>query len=91
MLHHGTREPAEEHEMVERLILVDPSNPAESHTLEGGVPIYALIGYARVVGGDVERVAGAYHLSLEAVRAALAYYERNRAAVDAFLAANDAA
>ncbi|TAK20102.1 MAG: hypothetical protein EPO26_18555 [Chloroflexota bacterium] len=54
----------------------------------GGVPIWALIGHLRVVEGGVDEVASAYDLPREEVEAALAYYRRNKAYIDARLLLN---
>ncbi|MBI3979903.1 MAG: hypothetical protein HY331_17145 [Chloroflexi bacterium] len=50
-----------------------------------------LIGYWQNVEGDFARTAEAYDVPLQAIEAALAYYEKHRSAIDARLAANDAA
>ena len=42
------------------------------------------------VNGDAAQVAEEYEVSPEEVRAALAYYKRNKAAIDARLARNAA-
>lgn len=42
-----------------------------------------------VLGGNVAEVAAAWHLSEEAVRAAVRYYERHRALYDAFFLLQD--
>jgi uncharacterized protein (DUF433 family) len=56
-----------------------------SHDGEGGVHVWALIGYLRANGEDVDRAARAYDLPREAVKAALAYYKRRQAVIDARL------
>lgn len=77
------REPAiEEHP--------DRPGPADARLAGYGVPVWALVGYYHVTGGDLARVAADYDLPEEAVKAALRYYERHRAAIDARLAANAA-
>jgi uncharacterized protein (DUF433 family) len=53
-----------------------------------GVPVWALIGYKRATGGDVDRLASSYDLPREEVEAALAYYRRNKAYIDARLLLN---
>ena len=50
--------------------------------------MWALIGYLRMVDGDINRVAEDYRIPPEAVEAALAYYDRYRSEIDARLAAN---
>lgn len=55
---------------------------------EGGVPIWALIGYLEAVEGDLDRAARDYEISRDAVEAAVAYYRRNRDVIDARIEAN---
>ncbi len=55
-----------------------------------GVPVWTLIGYLRVVDGEVEEAAAAYELPREAIEAALAYYRRNKAYIEARLLLNSA-
>ena len=45
---------------------------------------------SRAVNGDLRRTAADYHVSHEAVEAALAYYEQHKPAIDAHLALNAA-
>ncbi len=61
---------------------------AEARIAKYGVPVWALIGYLKVVGGDVERVANDYAVPVDVVRAAKAFYDRNRDAIDARLIEN---
>ena len=70
----------------------DPSKPgvADARTVEGGVPVWALIGHYLATGQDAAVVAKSYRLSLNTVQAALAYYQRHRAVIDARLEANAA-
>jgi len=78
---------------IARWIALDPLRPwpAEARIRDFGVPVWALIGHYRyATGHDVERVATDYELPLEAVEAALAYYGRHQAEIDARLAANAA-
>jgi uncharacterized protein (DUF433 family) len=71
--------------LIERWIRPHPhhSNPADAVLAESSVPVYALIGHLPVAQGDLDQVADAYEVPREAVEAALAYYRRNRAAIDA--------
>lgn len=55
-----------------------------------GVPVWALIGYLQAAKGDVARVAKDYALPPEAVEAAITFYRRHRAVIDARIAANAA-
>ncbi len=61
---------------------------AEARLVDSKIAVWALVGYLRMVDGDVARVASDYDLPREAVEAALAYYRRHQAALDARLAAN---
>ena len=57
------------------------------------VHVWSLVGYLRGMDGDVVRVAKAFNLPVEAVQAALAYYEpneRNRILIDDRIDANSA-
>ena len=58
---------------------------------ERGVPIYAIIGALSPAFDNLDDVADAFGVSREAVDAAIAYYRRHQAAIDARLAANHVA
>ena len=79
----------EEH-LIERYIELNPHKPwvAEARLKDYGIAVWALIGYLPAVGGDVARAAADYEIPREAVEAALAYYHRHQALIDARLAAN---
>jgi len=67
----------------------DYSASADEARIAGtGVPVRALIGHLPAAENDVCQVAQDYELPVDAVRAAVAYYERNREAIDARLAQN---
>ena len=75
----------------ERLIAahVDASwGRAEARLRPSGVSVWALVGYMRATGGDPERARQAYELAPDELAAALAYYRRNKAYVDARLLLN---
>jgi len=76
--------------LIERHIEWDPHHPGPSDVRlsESWVPVWAVIGHLPSVGGDAEQAAADYELTAEAMAAALAYYEANRGAIDARLAAN---
>jgi uncharacterized protein (DUF433 family) len=82
---------AERDRLIEQYIEPDPhsSAPYDVRIKEVGVHVWAIIGYLPVVGGDPDQVAAGYHVSRQAVDAAIAYYERNRAIIDARIQAND--
>jgi uncharacterized protein (DUF433 family) len=63
--------------------------PADVRIKGTGVPVWAVIGQYKAEGGDAQYVADGYRISLEALQAALAYYEENTAVIDARLAANE--
>jgi uncharacterized protein (DUF433 family) len=77
-------------ELICRYIEDDPARPGpiEARITQVGVPIWALIGYLRAAGGDVEMVARDYEMPPDAVRAAIAFYRVHAAAIDARIAAN---
>lgn len=70
---------------------IDVSNgPDEARLIGSGVHVWALVGYARAMSGDLARVALDYGLTEAEVRAALAYYQQNPQAIDAKLASHAA-
>ena len=77
-------------QLIARWIEKDPSRPgpANARITDHGASVWALIGYLRAVGDDSSRVAHDYALPDEAIAAAIAYYKRNRAVIDARLTAN---
>jgi uncharacterized protein (DUF433 family) len=79
-------------ELIARYIEPDPwhPGPADVQVRGYGVPVWALVGHLPAVDHNPEQLARAYDLPLEAVEAALAYYEANRALIDGRLAANAA-
>lgn len=81
-----------DHELVARWIEQNPDRPGlgEARVVGYGVPVWALVGYRLMVDGDADRIADDYDLPREAVVAALAYYRRHRAVIDARIAANAA-
>ena len=78
--------------LVERYVEANPHRPgpADVRLRELCVPVWALVDYWRAADEDLQRVAADYHLAEEAVEAALAYYERHQAVIDARIAANAA-
>jgi len=77
--------------LIERHIEEDPSRPgpADARLIQYGVPVWTLIGSVQAVDGEAERVSQDYQLPVEAVEAAIIYYLRHKAAIDARLAAKD--
>ncbi len=68
----------------------NPNRPgaADWWVKDRGVSVWALVGYWKTPGQDVESVARAYAIPPEAVEAALAYYRRHQELIDDRLAAN---
>jgi uncharacterized protein (DUF433 family) len=88
------REEPEDQALIERHVAPDPAGrgAAYARLTEAGTPVWALVAYHQGdAGGDVRLVAEGYGASAEAVRAALAYYRRHRAEIDAWLLLNRAA
>ena len=58
---------------------------------ESGVSVWAIIGYLyQAADGDIELVARDYDLPVEAIRAAIEFYNAHTEAIDERLAANSA-
>jgi uncharacterized protein (DUF433 family) len=72
------------HELIARWIQQRPRRvgPAEAWVLPYGVPVWILIGQLQLEEWNLERIASDHRLSLEAVRAAVAYYQRHQIAID---------
>lgn len=83
---------AEEDALIREYVEENPYHPgpADVRLRWAAVPVWALVNYWRAAEGDPERVARDYHLSAEAVQAALAYYRRHEAVIAARIAANAA-
>ncbi len=79
-------------ELISRWIEPSPHKPgpAEAWVLPYHVSVWALIAQLELDGWDLPGVADWYELPVEAVEAAVAYYERHRAEVDARIARNRA-
>ncbi len=91
---HATRKHAT-NTLIERHIEPHPDPVKEGYAWyrlkERGVPVYAIIGSMTPTFDNADDVADAFGVSREAVDAAIAYYRRHKAAIDARLAANHAA
>ncbi len=61
---------------------------AEARLKESKISVWAIIGQLRAEGRDVQRVAEDYLIPVEAVEAALAYYQQHQAVIDDRLVAN---
>ncbi|MGH2558692.1 MAG: DUF433 domain-containing protein, partial [Thermomicrobiales bacterium] len=64
--------------------------PDDARVIESGVRVTTVIQQLRDAGREVADVADSYHLSEEAVRAALAYYSQYKNVIDARITVNDA-
>ncbi|MGH2535124.1 MAG: DUF433 domain-containing protein [Thermomicrobiales bacterium] len=64
--------------------------PDKARLAESGVRVATVIQQLRDAGRDIADVAESYHLSEEAVHAAIAYYERHKPILDARITLNDA-
>lgn len=78
--------------LIQEYIEVNPYHPGPANVRlrPYAVPVWALINYWYAADSDAQAVASAYHLPLEAVQAAIEYYRRNVAVIDARIAANAA-
>jgi uncharacterized protein (DUF433 family) len=77
--------------LIERHIEQDPSRPgpADARLVQYALPVWTLVGAVHAVDGEAERVSQDYQIPVEAVEAAIVYYLRHKAAIDARLAAQD--
>jgi uncharacterized protein (DUF433 family) len=82
-----------EQELIARWMEPHPhrAGAAEWRLKEYGPAVWALVGHWYGVERDAAQVAHDYQVPLEAINAALAYYRRNRAAIDTRLEENAAA
>jgi uncharacterized protein (DUF433 family) len=81
---------ADKSDLILQYIAPNPYRPGvdEAMLVESGIPVWALVGAITLAHSTPEEVAADYEISLTAVHAALAYYERHTAAIDARIAAN---
>ncbi|HEX5415435.1 MAG TPA: hypothetical protein VFZ25_07200 [Chloroflexota bacterium] len=79
-------------ELIAQYIEENPrrQGPANARIMPYGVAVRAIVGYLGAVQGSAKRAAEDYDLPTDAVKAALAYYERHKQAIDARIAANAA-
>ena len=66
------------------------SSLAEAWLKDSAIPVWALVGSLPAVDYDLDALADDYGLPREAVDAAMAYYRRHKAVLDARVAANTA-
>jgi len=81
-----------EDQLIETFVRLNPSLPGteEARIVGYGVPVWALVGHSQATGDNADQVARDYGLPRQAVDAALAYYRRHKAPLDARIAANAA-
>jgi len=79
--------------LVAEYIEQNPNHPGkdEARLKTYGVSVWAIIGYWKTSNGDLADVAAGYDVPIEAVEAAVAYYNGNREIIDGRLDANLAA
>lgn len=65
-------------------------SPAEARLRDSGVSVWAIVESLRLMEGARERVVADFDISLEALDAALAYYERHKDVIDAKITLNAA-
>jgi uncharacterized protein (DUF433 family) len=74
--------------------LIDPGPPFsrrdEARLAGYGTPVWAVIAYLQGPDGGVARTASAFHVPEISVRAAIAYYDKHRAVIDARIVLNSA-
>ena len=78
--------------LIKRYVEPNPHRPGveDARLVHYGVPVWALVGHYHAVGRDAAQVAEDYELPRAAVDAALAYYSKHKAVIDARIAANAA-
>ena len=84
------RRPRTKADVIAEYIEPDPYHPgpADVRLKEYGVHVWAIIGEYQATGRDPAYVAESYEVPLEAVQAALAYYEAHMAVIEGRLEAN---
>jgi uncharacterized protein (DUF433 family) len=76
--------------LIARYIEPDPSRPgrAFARVKTRSVPVWALVAFLTDDFSNADQAAHDYAIPREAVDAAIAYYQQNRASVDAWLLLN---
>ena len=77
--------------LVAAYIEQNPNHPGkdEARLKTYGVSVWAIVGYWKSSNGDMSETAAGYDVPIEAVEAAVAYYERYKIIIDNRRAAND--
>jgi len=80
-------------ELIAQYIAPHPKKPGADQAIIAGhdVSVWALIGYLHGTSESVPNVAADYDLPVEAMEAAMAYYQQYKALIDSRIAVNDAA
>lgn len=85
------REPCD-NELIAEYILVDPDrgDVEDARLVRYGVPVWALIGYLHpnLERQEWDDAARAYQIPVDAVHAAVAFYDRHKHAIDTRIASN---
>lgn len=76
--------------LIQRYIEPDPlrTSRADARLKDSKVAVWALAGYFQNGSEDLAQAAVDYHLSIDQIEAAFAYYQRHRAVIDDRLHAN---
>lgn len=87
-----TTDEAKIDELIQHYIELNPHRPGadDARLIDSGVAVWAIIGYWLAAGRDRYRVAEDYAIPVAAVDAAIAYYRRHQAIIEARIAANAA-
>jgi uncharacterized protein (DUF433 family) len=80
----------EEDASIERYVEADPLalGPSEAQIVDHGVSVWALIAHLAAADNDKARTATDYGLDIDTVEAAVRYYCRHRALIDARILLN---
>jgi uncharacterized protein (DUF433 family) len=81
---------AEQETLITQHVEIPPDHgPGDARLVEYGIDIWVLVVYFQhAAERDAATVAQAYQIPIEAVRAALAYYDQHRDVIDAVIAVN---
>ncbi len=79
-------------ELIKQHIKLNPHKPWREEVLlkDSGIAVWAVIGSLPAVEDDLDHLAAAFAIPRIEVDAALAYYRRNKCAIDTRLEANEA-
>jgi uncharacterized protein (DUF433 family) len=71
-------------QLIARHITPHPYKDGDEYavTKNGGVSVWALVGYWRLAGEDISQVSEDYDLPPDVIKAALAYYRRHQTRID---------